>query len=154
HSAVLRTALELMASEAAAPGPGSQAALQRLADVFLIHAMRAHLQSNKCGAQQCGDGYADAGWLRALRGPQIGAALKAMHDRIEYPWTVMALASAAGMSRSAFAVRFKDVTGEAPLEYLTRWRMYRAGRLLRGGTRKLLEIATAVGYDSDGAFHK
>ena len=44
--------------------------------------------------------------------------------------------------------------GEAPLEYLTRWRMYKAGRLLREDSKKLFEVATAVGYDSGGAFHK
>jgi AraC-like DNA-binding protein len=58
------------------------------------------------------------------------------------------------MSRSAFALRFKEVVGEAPLEYLTRWRMYQAGRMLRGGNGKLLEVARMVGYDSDGAFNK
>jgi AraC-like DNA-binding protein len=146
HSAEMRTALELIASEAAAPGPGSEAAIQRLTDVFLIHAIRAHLASNASGNASA--------WLRALVDPQLGAALKAMHQRIEHPWTVMTLASAAGMSRSAFAMRFKVLIGEAPLEYLTRWRMYKAGRLLRDDSRKLFEVASSVGYDSDGAFHK
>jgi AraC-like DNA-binding protein len=58
------------------------------------------------------------------------------------------------LSRSAFAMRFKVLIGEAPLEYLTRWRMYKAGRLLRDDSRKLFEVASSVGYDSDGAFHK
>lgn len=149
HSTVMRTALDLMASEAAAPGPGSHAALQRLTDVFLIHAIRAHLESKASSNE-----YATPGWLRALVDPQVGAALKAMHEKIERPWTVMALAAAAGMSRSTFAMRFKELIGEAPLEYLTRWRMYKAGRLLRDDTRKLFEVASSVGYDSDGAFHK
>jgi transcriptional regulator GlxA family with amidase domain len=145
----MRTALELIVSEAAAPGPGSEAAIQRLTDVFLIHAIRAHLESSEGSNED-----AASAWLRALVDPQLGAALKAMHERIEHPWTVMTLASAAGMSRSAFAVRFKVLIGEAPLEYLTRWRMYRAGRLLRDDTRKLYEVAISVGYDSGGAFHK
>jgi AraC-like DNA-binding protein len=94
------------------------------------------------------------GWLPALADPQIGAALKAMHERVEHPWTVRALATEAGMSRSAFALRFKELIGQAPLEYLTEWRMHKAGRLLRENGRKLFEVATAVGYDSGGAFHK
>jgi len=149
HSAEMRTALELIASEAATPGPGSEAAIQRLTDIFLIHAIRAHLESSHGGNED-----AASAWLQALVDPQLGAALKAMHERIEHPWTVMTLASAAGMSRSAFAMRFKVLIGEAPLEYLTRWRMHKAGRLLRDDTRKLLEVAISVGYDSDGAFHK
>jgi AraC-like DNA-binding protein len=153
HSAEMRTALELIASEAAAPGPGSEMAIQRLTDVFLIHAIRSHLEAY-LKSPASGNGYAASAWLRALVDPQLGAALKAMHERIEHPWTVMALASAAGMSRSAFAMRFKVLIGEAPLEYLTRWRMYKAGRLLRDDTRKLYEVASSVGYDSGGAFHK
>ena len=58
------------------------------------------------------------------------------------------------MSRSAFALRFKEFMHESPLEYLTRWRMYRGSDLLRESDRKLADVAQAVGYDSDGAFHK
>jgi AraC-like DNA-binding protein len=58
------------------------------------------------------------------------------------------------MSRSAFAQRFKELMSESPVEYLTRWRMYRGSDLLRESDRKLADVAQAVGYDSDGAFHK
>ena len=139
RSAALRSTLELLEAETSAPALGSQAMIQRLAGVFLIHALRAHMAE---------------GWLPDVTDPQIGAVLKAMHERVDHPWTVRALATQAGMSRSAFALRFKQLTGQAPLEYLTQWRMRKAGRLLREDSRKLLEVATAVGYDSGGAFHK
>jgi AraC-like DNA-binding protein len=64
------------------------------------------------------------------------------------------LAAAAGMSRSAFAVRFKELLAETPLEYLTNWRMYKATGLLQDDHRTLSEIAKSVGYDSDAAFSK
>jgi AraC-like DNA-binding protein len=67
---------------------------------------------------------------------------------------VAALASEAGMSRSAFAQRFKELVGGAPLEYLTRRRMHRASYLLRESGHKVADVAQSVGYDSDGAFHK
>jgi len=139
RSAALRSTLELLAAETSAPALGSQTMIQWLAGVFFIHAIRAHM------AEGC---------LPAVADPQIGAVLKAMHERVEHPWTVRALATQAGMSRSAFALRFKELIGQAPLEYLTQWRMRKAGRLLREDSRKLLEVATAVGYDSGGAFHK
>jgi len=139
RSTALRTTLELLATETATPALASQTMMERLAGVFLIHAIRAQ---------------AAGGWLPALADPQIGAVLKAMHERVEHPWTVKALATEAGMSRSAFALRFKELIGQAPLEYLTQRRMLRAGRLLREDSRKLFEVATAVGYDSGGAFHK
>src|SRR5260370_14584829 len=75
-------------------------------------------------------------------------------SRVENPWTVETLAAAAGMSRSAFALRFKELLGETPLEYLTNWRMYKASGLLQEDDRKLFEVAKSVGYDSDAAFSK
>ena len=64
------------------------------------------------------------------------------------------LASSAGMSRSGFAARFKELVGESPLEYLTRWRMYKATQFLRESDLKVAKIASLVGYESDGAFNR
>lgn len=140
----LEQTLHLLASEAAQPSVGSELVLKRLADVLLIQVIRAHVASG-AGAK--------TGWLRALSDHQIGAALLSMHERIEQPWTVAGLASAAGMSRSAFALRFKEIVGETPLEYLTRWRIYKAALLLREGRQKLIDVANSIGY-SDAAFNK
>ena len=145
HMLSLQRTLELLASEVDASTPGSEVAVRRLADLLLIQALRAHI-ADTVGEQN--------GWLHALSDVHIGAALNSMHKRIEHPWTVASLASEAGMSRSAFALRFKELIGESPLEYLTRWRMYRGSDLLRESDRKLADVAQAVGYESDGAFHK
>jgi transcriptional regulator GlxA family with amidase domain len=112
---------------------------------MLIQALRSHITSAPEESK---------GWLLAFSDSHIGAALNSMHERIDHPWTVASLASEAGMSRSAFAQRFKQLMSESPLEYLTRWRMYRGISLLRESDRKLADVAEAVGYDSDGAFHK
>jgi len=58
------------------------------------------------------------------------------------------------MSRSAFALRFKELVEQTPLEYLTSWRMQKATALLQKGDKKLFEVAKSVGYDSDAAFSK
>jgi AraC-like DNA-binding protein len=77
-----------------------------------------------------------------------------MHENVAPPWTVESLAAACGMSRSAFAQKFKDLVGGAPLEYLTNWRMQKAIALLRDEDKKLFGVAKSVGYDSDAAFRK
>jgi AraC-like DNA-binding protein len=51
-------------------------------------------------------------------------------------------------------LRFKQLLGETPLEYLTNWRMYKATGLLQEDDKKLFEVAKSVGYDSDAAFSK
>jgi AraC-like DNA-binding protein len=84
----------------------------------------------------------------------VGHCLSALHDRVNAPWTVEILAEAAGMSRSAFAARFKHLLGQSPLEYVTEWRMQKAMQLLEQHNKKLIDIARSVGYESDAAFSK
>jgi AraC-like DNA-binding protein len=142
----LHTTLQLLASEMTEPAPGSEVMVNRLADILFIQCVRAHIASS---SENC-----KSGWLRAIFDPKIGAALKAMHERVENPWTVGSLAAEAGMSRSAFAVRFRELLEETPLEYLTSWRMYKATALMQEDDRKLFEVAKSVGYDSDASFSK
>jgi AraC-like DNA-binding protein len=84
----------------------------------------------------------------------LGTALSALHDKVDAPWTVESLAESAGMSRSAFAARFKELLGQTPLEYVTEWRMQKAMQLLEQRDKKLIDIARSVGYESDAAFSK
>lgn len=58
------------------------------------------------------------------------------------------------MSRSAFALKFKTVLGQTPLEYLTQWRMYKAGDLIRSKNTSFSEVTLAVGYGSESSFSR
>jgi AraC-like DNA-binding protein len=127
--------------------PGSEVVANHLAEILFIQAIRAHIVS---GADCC----RNRGWLRSIFDPEIGAALRSIHEKVDHPWTVELLAEAAGMSRSAFAEHFKDLLGQAPLAYVTEWRMQKAVRLLQQPDKKLFEIAKSVGYESDAAFSK
>jgi AraC-like DNA-binding protein len=62
------------------------------------------------------------------------------------------LASRTGMSRSAFAQRFRDLVGVAPLDYVTRWRMHRAREALRRKEATVAGLAASLGYSSESAF--
>jgi AraC-like DNA-binding protein len=146
RSLALHTTLQLLASEMSEQAPGSEVVADRLAEVLFIQAIRAHIAS---GGESC-----RPGWLRAIFDPQIGTALKSIHEKVGHSWTVESLAASAGMSRSAFAVRFKELLGQAPLEYVTEWRMQKAVQLLRDPDKKLFDIARSVGYESDAAFSK
>ena len=141
----LEASLHFVASEMAAGQPGAQTVVSRLADILFVHAVRAYLAESGQDAK---------GWLRGLLDPQIGHALALIHQRPEAPWTVQSLATAVGMSRSAFASRFSELVEEPPLAYLTRWRMHKASRLLAGGTSGIGEVASRVGYEAEAAFSK
>ena len=133
----------LIVAESTAAAPGSARALARLADLLLVHTLR-HLTAARPGA--CG--------LRALSDPAIGAALRLMHARPAEPWTVAGLAAAVALSRSAFATRFATLVGESPLQYLARWRMSTAARLLADGHLSVAAVAERVGYANPVAFTK
>jgi AraC-like DNA-binding protein len=56
------------------------------------------------------------------------------------------------MSRSTFALKFKQTVGASPMEYLTRWRMLLAGDKLVNSGDPISVIALSLGYESESAF--
>ncbi|WP_321842719.1 AraC family transcriptional regulator [Paraburkholderia bannensis] len=128
--------------ESMACQPGWAVAAARLADVLFVQLLRAHLSS----------AISHTGWLRGLMDPQIGRAIAQLHRYPEREWTVESLAVTAGMSRSRFSARFVELVEETPIGHLTAYRMYVASGALRDSRRRLIEIATSVGYASEKAF--
>ena len=143
---LLQATLQLLAMETAQRGLGSGLVVSRLADIIFVQAVRAYIDTL--------DPETETVWLAALSDRRIGPTLHLLHKDVASNWTVEALAKAAGMSRSAFALRFKEKIGQSPFDYLTRWRMFRAGHLLRHTEKPLVEVAGSVGYESEAAFSK
>ena len=141
----LEPTLKLLTHEAREAREGTGAIVTRLTDIIFIQAVRAWIAAQPPGA---------GGWLGALRDKHIGAALRLMHREPARPWTVAALASAVGMSRSPFAARFTALVDTAPLTHLTRRRMHLAAGDVRDGHATLREIAERVGYASEASFSK
>lgn len=141
----LEATFHLIAREAKTMRPGGETVLTRLADVILVQAIRAWLDSAP---------EAHTGWLLALRDEKIGRALLLMHRAPERAWTVASLADAIGMSRSAFSARFTELVGTSALRYLTEWRLQLARRALPQSDEPLFALATRFGYASEAAFSR
>lgn len=139
----LHSTLQLITREAKTLRPGGETVITRLADVLVIQAIRAWLASSPDS---------DRGWLAALRDPQIGRALAAIHRAPQEDWTVASLSAQAGMSRSGFSARFKELLDESPMRYLTGWRMNLARTHLRATTEPLARVASRFGFGSEAAF--
>lgn len=141
--AALRWSVERMMQELRDPQPGGFLVVQHLAQMLLVQALRVHLAEGARGG---------VGWLFALADRQMGAAITAMHEDPARRWTLEALAECAGMSRSTFALRFKETVGASPMDYLTRWRMLLAGDRLANSRDSIAVIGLSLGYESESAF--
>lgn len=135
--------LALLAEEVRCSEPGQQTVLDRLLDLLLVCALRAHW-----GVA----GTASPSWFRALGDPAAGPALRALHAAPTRAWTVAELAAESGHSRAALARRFAAATGLPPLAYLTRWRMELAKEALHRSDATLAAVAREVGYADEFSF--
>lgn len=139
----LRGAVELLGNELAATRPGSELIVPALIDTLLLFILREWLEGNPA-----------TGWARSLNDPVIVAALRAIHLRPERHWSVEDLARESGLSRAAFAAKFRTSTTMPPLTYLTWWRMTLAARMLRTTDAPVRVVSERVGYTSEFAFTK
>jgi AraC-like DNA-binding protein len=143
--AAMRWCVERMNEELRNPQPGGFLVAQQLAYMILVQALRLHL----AGGLRSG-----VGWLFALSDRQMREAIASIHGEPAHDWTVEELGKRAGMSRSSFALRFKETVGASPMEYLTRWRMLLAGDRIANTSDSISEVARSLGYESASAFTK
>ncbi|MBV9747818.1 MAG: helix-turn-helix transcriptional regulator [Acetobacteraceae bacterium] len=122
----------------------SESGVHHLAHLMLLQALRLHL-SRRADNQ--------VGWFYALAGPQLSAAIKAMHADPTHRWTLGELATRVGVSRSVFAQRFRERVGETAIVYLTRWRMMLAAERLACSCEPLAKVARSFGYESENTFN-
>jgi AraC-like DNA-binding protein len=124
---------------------GREAMLAKLAELMFVEALRGHLDQLPPHARS---------WVAGLRDPQVGAALRLLHGRPAEPWTLDRLAREVAMSRSSFAERFAAYVGVPPMQYLGRWRLQLAARMLTSDVVNVGQAASAVGYQSEAAFNR
>ena len=140
----LATTMRHTVEEALNGRPGNSDMLARLSEILFFEVVRQYMQRLPTTQH---------GWLAGVRDPIVGQALRLVHSRPEYAWTVDELARAAAVSRSTLAQRFTDLIGETPMRYLAAWRIQLAKHLLKDTRLNLFEVATRVGYESDVAFN-
>lgn len=137
----LRWAVERLLQEMRDPQPGGTLIAQQIASTMLVEALRLHVAGDM----------STPGWLAALADIRLRPALACMHGEPARAWSLAEMAHATGMSRTAFAQRFKAKVGRTPMDYLAHWRMAIAAKLLKDG-KTVSSVASAVGYRSESAF--
>lgn len=141
----LATIIAQIGSESGLDALGGETLVAHLIDALFVYVLRDWIQRSPEQPK---------GWLAGLRDPLIAGALRAIHSAPQQEWTIESLAQHVGLSRSAFAARFKAVVGEPPLTYLARWRIQLAIAYLREPRNTLDGAAQLIGYESTYSFSK
>jgi AraC-like DNA-binding protein len=94
------------------------------------------------------------GWLAGAGDPAVGRALAALHKEPAFDWTLDLLAHESGISRSALTEKFTRFIGQAPMAYLTDWRLELGAEALRSTSRSVQRVALDSGYESEAAFNR
>src|SRR5215510_13039550 len=138
-------ALRLLAHEVGSAQHGSEHAARSLTEVLLIQVLRMLWNRSQAPG---------TGWWQALRDPPIAASLAAIHDKPGHPWCLESLAAHAGLSRSVFAARFRQRTGNTPMAYVAAYRLRLAYQWLQETELSVSEVFQRLGYASAAAFHR
>ena len=133
--------MQLIGEETRSQRSARDLVLQRLLEVMLIESLRCSSDTTSA-----------PGLARGLADECLAIALRSIHARPGYPWTVAELATNAALSRSAFFARFSRTVGVPPMEYLLAWRMALAKRQLRARELAMEQVAESVGYSSASTF--
>jgi AraC-like DNA-binding protein len=139
------TMLEAMEREVALDRIGACGILARLADVLAASIIRAWVE---CASSDA------TGWIAAVRCPQIGRVLAAIHNQPEHVWSVANLAEVMGASRSSFIEKFSSTVGETPAKYVARVKMFQARYWIAHEGMRMATVASRLGYDSEASFSR
>ena len=137
--------VEFALAEVLERGDGGDSVLLRIGELMFVEVLRRYVRSLPAG---------QSGWLAGLRDSFVSRALGLLHQQPARAWTLEALARETGLSRSALAERFTHCVGQPPMQYLTRWRLQLAARLLADGEAKVGAVGYEVGYESEAAFSR
>lgn len=83
---------------------------------------------------------------------RLKRTLDYVEARLDEPVSLAEVASSAGLTRMHFAAQFRAATGLRPHEYLLRRRIERAQEMLVGSSMSLVDVALAVGFQTQSHF--
>lgn len=87
-----------------------------------------------------------------LHNSVIFPALQYIESNDIYKISIPQLASICNLSPATFRVRFSEIVGVSPIEYMSMIRLNKARELLTEGEMTVKEVAEALGYDSVSYF--
>jgi len=124
---------------------GTESELSNLSNLLVLEVIKSHIQQQNCN---------HSAWMPLLSDHRIVKALELIHELPGTYWSLESLATSVGMSRSGFALQFKKLVGNTPIDYLTEWRMSLAYSSLQNTDASVLSIALSFGYKTESSFSR
>ena len=140
----MENTLKVIGNEAGRDNMGSDLIALKLSEIIFAQALRTYLEEVE----------PDVPVLAGFADPNIARVLTSVHKDPGHHWALDSLAEIAGMSRTAFAMRFSQCMGITPLGYITDWRMQIALQQLATTNDPIIAIAENAGYGSEAAFSR
>lgn len=141
---IVQTSYDVMAAEMATHNLGSRALAGALMKACVLLLLRRHFARSEH----------ETSLLSTLRDARLGKAVTAVLDKPAARHSVAALASIAGMSRSAFAREFSNAFAISPMEFVARTRLHHAAEMLRSTNIPVKVIAAHIGFSSRSHFSR
>lgn len=141
---IVRLCYEMMQAEIQRPGLGSRALTGALMKTCVLVMLRRHFSRSDY----------ETSLLSTLRDPRLGKAVAAVLDKPAARHSVAALASIAGMSRSAFAREFSHAFAMSPMAFVAKTRLHHAAELLQSTNMPVKVIAASIGFSSRSHFSR
>jgi AraC-like DNA-binding protein len=140
----VRAAFQMLADERAAPDIGTHALTSALMKQCLVLLVRRHLQR----------GSSSSPFFAALADARLAKAVALVLQRPAARLTLADLASAAGMSRTAFAKAFVEAFAQTPMDFVQKARLHRAAQLLAATELPIKVVAASLGFVSRSHFSR
>lgn len=146
RSAQLRDTLagmcaDRLIAEAHATDPAAPAVTDLLVGLLLLDVTRLRARDNTPAAVG----------PRPESDASIAPVVTLLNTQPQAAWTLERMADEAGLARTQFVARFRDVVGTTPAAYLRNRRLSLAEQMLHTTRLPIHEIARRVGYASAGA---
>lgn len=141
----LTSAAARLFAELESPSPGSDFVVKRLLELMCAASVRESIASSELNPTSL---------YLALDDAVVSKVLALIHRDPGLAWSVVSLARHVNLSRSRLSERFTSVVGEPLMQYLSKWRMNLATRLLCESRAPVQQIALDAGYESAAAFSR
>lgn len=134
--------LDLLGHEISEQDPGSDRIIHGILDVIFSLIIRRVLKESSDH---------EYAWFKDN---EVRGAIELLHQDIRRTWKLDELARAVGVSRSSLAHRFRQVTGDSPLHYLSTLRIQKAMNLLTSTDLNIEQVAAEIGFTDPFTFSK